>query len=133
MLVERNGLIDFENAITMTEAQREEFIEGCRRIFDEVNTKEVDEPPREGTTNKSSNEHWTAEEYAVLIEYYGEESYDQIADRLDGRNARSIKLKGGYFVQKFIKWYSQKYGGKLDNVEDHVGKVKEFRQDEGDA
>ena len=113
--VHKDGYVDLETPIHMTEEQREAFIEFFKKMFPgEVSVGDTVEPPvytgeREGTTPK----RWTVEEYVMLLD---PERNLRVANKI-GRSEMSIQMKRGEFVPGFLAWVKEKGYSLIDPEE----------------
>lgn len=100
----KNGYVDFEAPIQMTETQREKFISFMRENFDDVEVEQVEEKYKEMGERKSTSKEWTPDEFLLLLTPKSNEDVSAMTDR----SMMSIKMMRGHFVADFMVWAKKK-------------------------
>lgn len=102
-LIIRNGFVDLEAPIFMSEDQLEKFTEFMKNNFDDVDVREVQEKsgtgPHGGVQRK-----WTVDDIAVLLD---ETSVEKKAEKLN-RSQMSVIMRTGNVVPQITKWMKEK-------------------------
>ncbi|MFQ5909979.1 MAG: hypothetical protein ACE5IJ_04565 [Thermoplasmata archaeon] len=100
----KDGLVDLETPIVMTEEQLKQFVEFLGSLSEEeVVLSEVQEPPG-SPPGASSPRRWSSRE---LLELLGTGSNQSLANKLN-RSTMSVRMKRGEFVMDFLGWLRRK-------------------------
>ena len=101
----KDGYVDFEAPIQMTDYQREKFIKFMKKMFpSDFKTREVSEKSKEMGEREASPKKWTINEYSLLL---SPKSNKELAKKL-GRTEMSVKMERGHFVPEFMVWAKKK-------------------------
>jgi rhodanese-related sulfurtransferase len=102
-LIIRNGFIDLEAPVYMSESQREKFIDFMKNTFDDVDIREVQEKSRPGPQGGEQRK-WTVDDISVLLD---DSSIEKKAETLD-RSEMSVIMRTGNVVPQITKWMKEK-------------------------
>jgi hypothetical protein len=125
IIITKEGYVDLEAPINMTDKQIEKFVSFMKSLFPYIETLEVNEPIKEFPIGTGDKKHWNnIDELSLLL---GPDDNDTIASKT-GRNEMSVRMKRGDFVKEFMAWAKKKgYSYSPKSVEKEV--VKEFLQE----
>jgi len=123
--VHKDGHVDLEAPIQMTEDQKTAFISFFKKMFPgDVRVQDREEKSKiVGIREGVKRDKWTPDEYAALL---SPEANSRISERID-RSEMSIQMKRGDFVPEFWAWIRKK-GYSITNVKELV---KEFLNEKG--
>ena len=123
--VHKDGHVDLEAPIQMTEDQKIAFIDFFKRMFPgDVKVQDREEKSKNvGKREGGRRDKWTLDEYVILL---SPERISRLSERID-RSEMSIQMKLGDFVPEFWAWMRGK-GYSLTNVKELV---KEFLNEKG--
>jgi|YelNatPaOPRAMG01_1025707.scaffolds.fasta_scaffold15494_10 DNA-directed RNA polymerase specialized sigma subunit len=109
ILINKNGYVDFEAPIYMTDKQREYFINGMKKIFKDIQIKHIIEQIKEMPERETvAIVDWKNPKNLLLLTKGLTE--EEIADKLGiGReHTFAIRLKSADFLLPFYNWARKK-------------------------
>lgn len=101
----KDGHIDFEAPIQMTDAQRERFIKFMMKMFPKkIKIWEKVEKRKDVGPIDRNPKKWDAKELAMLL---SPKSNEWLADKMH-RSEMSVRMERGHFVPEFMVWAKEK-------------------------
>ncbi|MEM5803242.1 MAG: hypothetical protein QW350_00710 [Candidatus Aenigmatarchaeota archaeon] len=124
-IIVKNDLVDFETPIYMTEEQLDLFVNGMKKIFNDVKTEYVSEQIKEFSVNSKEIIDWKNPKNLLLLTQGLTE--EEIAEKIgiDKKHIFAIRLKSANFLLPFYRWAKKK--GLTEISEDDI---KEFLMEE---
>ena len=105
ILVNRQGYVDLEAPIWMTEKNKKKFIDFFKDLFDkEMVVEEVEEKAKEMGEREVTIKKWVVEDYSLLL---GPKTNSELANEME-RTEMSVKMQRGHFVPEFLVWLKKK-------------------------
>ena len=100
----KNGYVDFEAPIQMTEEQKNKFLSFMKKEFIDIETTDVEEKTKEMGDRTITGKKWTPDECSLLL---SPETNAELSAKTE-RSIMSIKMMRGHFVPEFMVWAKKK-------------------------
>ncbi|HOO50254.1 MAG TPA: hypothetical protein PLK94_03085 [Alphaproteobacteria bacterium] len=100
LLIGDKDHFDFDDAVLMTQEQRDKFIDMMKELFSVVQLEKTDKFRLERLGDKIFARNWTTEELKYLLEI---KDINTICEGL-GRSWMSVDIKRGAFIPLFMVW-----------------------------
>lgn len=104
ILVDADGLVDFESPIWMADEQKNTFIKFLKRMFPDIEIVEGIKEKTKKPPRREGARRWTVEELHALL---GPENNEELGRRLR-RTSMSVLMERGQFIPTFTIWAKKK-------------------------
>lgn len=101
IIVDKQGCVDFEYPIYVTDTQRSKIIAFMEELFPgNVKTRNIQEVTRPGFKQSNEPMKWTSKDFLQLL---SPDDMDTVAKSLN-RSSMSIQMMRGQFLPAYMKW-----------------------------